>query len=314
MASGLIDFHHHILPPIFIETLGERLGPQSLSGAAPEWSPSISLEMMGRNSISKAITSFGPPGFWFGDIEETKALTRSCNEYSAELRRDYPGRFEMFAVLPQPNVDACLAEIEYAFDTLGAAGVELMTNCDGAYPGDPAFSPIFEELNRRKAVVFVHPIPAKYGRPCLSEVPPPTLEFPFDTTRAILSLLVHGTLARCHDVRFVFSHGGGCAPFLAERIARLTDRDAYKASVPGGAISELRRLYFDTALSTNKAVFSSLLNLVGTDQILFGSDFPQAPEATTSASISALPKLELSEQALDDIRRGNAIRLINTSP
>jgi len=310
MTNGLIDLHHHILPPVFTETLGDRLGPQSLSGGAPAWSPRISLDMMDRNGIGRAITSFGPPGFWLGDIEETKTLTRRCNEYAAQLGRDHPGRFGMFAVLPLPDVDACLAEIDYAFDVLGAAGVELMTNCDGAYPGDPAFAPVLDELNRRKAVVFVHPIPAKYGRPCLPEVPPPTLEFPFDTTRAILSLLVHGTLARCRDIRFVFSHGGGCAPFLAERMARLTDRDTYKAAVPHGAVNEFKRLYFDTALSTNRSVFSSLLNLVPVEQIVFGSDFPQAAEATTSASIAALPQLGLEAEALEKIRHGNARRLM----
>lgn len=307
--TNIIDMHHHILPPIFLSTLGDRIGRQTLKGPPPPWSPQISLELMDRNSISMAVTSFGPPGFWFGDIEETKKLVRGCNEYSADLRRDYPGRFGMFAVLPFPDVDATLKEIEYAFDVLKADGVELMTNCANEYPGDPKFAPVFDELNRRKAAVYFHPIPANYGTPILDNFPPATLEFPFDTTRAVMSLLFGGTLARCPDVSFIFSHAGGTIPFLAERLARLTMREDLKKAVPNGVIPELGRLYFDTALSTNKLIFGPLQMLLKPGHILFGSDFPQAPESTTISSLRGLNELGLDEATLRGILCENSARL-----
>ena len=307
--TDFIDMHHHIIPPIFLKTLGDRIGRQTLQGPPPPWSPQISLDQMDRNGIATAVTSFGPPGFWFGDLEETKKLCRDCNEYSANLRRDHPTRFGMFAVLPFPDVDATLKEIEYAFDVLKADGIELMTNCANEYPGDPKFAPVFEELNRRKAVVYFHPIPAKYGVPIMDNFPPATLEFPFDTTRAVMSLLFGGTLARSHDVKFLFSHAGGTVPFLAERLARLTHREDMRKAVPNGVVPEIARLYYDTALSTNKLAFSCLQLLVEPDHILFGSDFPQAPESTTVSSIRGLKELDLSPTVLRGIMRDNSAKL-----
>jgi 6-methylsalicylate decarboxylase len=309
LVAEIIDMHHHIIPPILSSTLGERMGRQTIKGPPPEWSPQISLEMMDRQGITMAVTSFGPPGFWFGNLAETKKLCRDCNDYSARLQSDYPKRFGLFAVLPLPDVEACLKEIEYAFDVLHADGIELMTNCANEYPGDPKFAPVFAELNRRKAVVYFHPIPANYGTPILDDFPPATLEFPFDTTRAVMSLLFGGTLALSRDIRFVFSHAGGCVPFLAERLGRLTAREDFKRAVPNGVIPELSRLYFDTALSTNKFAFSCLQLLVQPDHILFGSDFPQAAEPTTIASLRGLNELGLSSNVLRGILHDNSAKL-----
>ncbi len=192
---------------------------------------------MDRNGIATAVTSISAPGLWFGDSEMTNKLTRQCNDYAAQMRIDHPGRFGMFASLPLPNIDASLREIEYSLDTLRADGIGLMTNCEGKYPGDVAFAPIFDELNRRKAVVYFHPTSAPCSN-CLSEIPAATLDFPFDTTRAVTSLLFGGTFARCPDIRFIFSHAGGTVPFLADRYrafggeARVQGQGAQTASSP----------------------------------------------------------------------------------
>jgi predicted TIM-barrel fold metal-dependent hydrolase len=309
-VTGLIDTHHHVLPPVFLSTLGDRIGRQTLKGPPPPWSPQISLDLMDRNGIQTAVTSFGPPGFWFGNLDETKKLVRQCNDYCADLRRDHPGRFGMFAVLPMPDVDSTLKEIEYAFDVLKADGVEMMTNIDNVYPGDPKFAAVFAELNRRKATLYFHPISAKYGTPVLDMFPPATLEFPFDTTRAVLSLLYSGTLAGCRDMKFLFSHAGGTVPYLAARLARLTVREDFAKAVPEGALAELRRLYFDTALTTDKIAFASLLQLAEPDHVLFGSDFPQAPESTTISSVRGLKELGLNPAALRGIQCENAAKIM----
>ena len=306
-ASLLIDVHHHILPPVYVRTLGERLGIQGLFGSA-QWDVSRSLESMDRNGIATAFTSISGPGFWFGNADETSGLVRECNDFAAAMRQENPARFGVFASLPLPDIDASLREIEHAFDNLSADGVTLYTNYDGKYPGDAHFQPLFQELNRRKAVVFFHPNEPSYGR-FPQNIPAPTLEYPFETTRAATSLLFGGTLASCHDIRFIFPHAGGTLPYLAERIARLSMNPDYQRKAPDGVIPELRRLYFDVAISVNPIAFGSLLQLIAPSNALFGSDYPHAGEATMSATVSGLHKLGLAAEAVKGIQRDNAVRL-----
>lgn len=310
MSAHRIDVHHHILPPEYVRIVGDdRIGPLIVSGKTPQWSPQHSIEAMDRHGIATAVTSISAPGLWFGNADATRSLTRVCNDYAARMRSDFPGRFGVFASLPLPDVDASLREIEYALDVLKADGVGLLTSYGRMYPGDPALAPVFEELNRRRAVVYFHPAQS----PCCSGllgIPAATLEFPFDTTYAVASLLFGGTFARCRDIRFIFSHAGGTVPFLAERIARLESRPEYRASVPDGVMFELRRLFYDTALSANALAFSALLKLVSPDKVLFGSDYPFAPEATMSASVKGLAELGLAPEVLAAIERTNALALL----
>ncbi len=309
MQPHRIDVHHHILPPDYVEIVGEeRIGPLILSGRTPEWTPEMSIEAMDRNGIATAITSISAPGFWFGDTEETIALCRRSNAYAIDVRKRHPGRFGVFAGLPLPDVAASLAEIDHALDTLEADGVGLLTCYGDRYPGDPAFAPVFDALNRRGAVVYFHPTHAPCSQ-CLPEIPAATLEYPFDTTRAIVSLLYGGTFARCPNIRFIFSHAGGAIPFLAERVARLAARPEFKDKVPEGVIPTLARLYFDTALSANRFSFVSLLELAGAGHVLFGTDYPFAPESTMTATVKGLIDLDLPAADLAGIERGNALKL-----
>jgi 6-methylsalicylate decarboxylase len=309
MAAHRIDVHHHILPPEYVATVGDaRIGPLIVSGKTPEWTPEISIAAMERHGIATAITSISAPGLWFGNDTETLHLCRLCNEYAARIRADHPQRFGLFASLPLPNVDASLAEIAYALDTLKADGIGLLTSYGERYPGDPAFAAVFDELDRRGAVVYFHPTNAACSM-CQPEIPAATLDFPFDTTRAIVSLLYGGTFARCRNIRFIFSHAGGAVPFLAERIARLAVRPEFKDKVPNGVLPELRRLYYDTALSANWLAFRSLFELVGSDRVLFGSDYPFAPEATMAATVKGLADMGLGDAVLRAIERDNALTL-----
>jgi predicted TIM-barrel fold metal-dependent hydrolase len=307
-APHRVDLHHHIIPDIYIEKLGDRIGIQGLLGPKPSWSPEISIEIMDRYGIAVAVTSISAPGFWFGDIQETRRLVRACNEYSAAMRQKYPDRFRILAALPLPGVEAVLDEIEYAFDTLSADGVVLLTHCGGRYPGDPEFDPVFAELDRRKATVFFHPTFAPYGQ-FPENIPAPTLEFPFETTRAIVSMLYAGTLNRYHNIQFIFAHAGGALPYLVERVARLAIRPELRANVPDGVLAELRRLNFDFALSANRFAIGPLLQLVPTTNLFFGSDFPHAGEQTLDATIRGLSELGLDSADLKRIETDNALRL-----
>lgn len=309
MSVHRIDVHHHILPPDYVAQVdNELIGPLILAGKTPEWRPEMSIAAMERNGIERAVTSISAPGLWFGDAKATQKLCRSCNDYAARIRSEHPGRFGMFASLPLPGVDASLKEIAYALDELKADGIGFLTSYDSRYPGDPAFAPVFDELDRRGAVAYFHPTNAPCNQ-CQPEIPAATLDFPIDTTRAIVSLLYNGTFARCQNVRFIFSHAGGATPFLAERIARLAVRPEFKEKVPNGVIPELKRLYYDTALSANWLAFRSLFELVATEQVLFGSDYPFAPEATMTASVKSLNEMGLDPAVLRGIERDNALRL-----
>src|SRR6266540_3835870 len=257
-ALRRIDTHHHVLPPRYLTQAAEhiRAVTHAYFPRLLEWTPAKALAVMDDAGIETAVASMSTPGVWFGNADETRALSRDFNEYGARLVRDHKRRFGLFAILPLPDVDASLREIEYVFDVLDADGIGLMTCCDDKWPGDPVFAPVWDELQRRKAVVYFHPTAASFLTKVIPNVPPPTIEFPFDTTRAIVSLLFSGTLSRCPDIRFICSHAGGALPMVAARIVGVTTvRPDLAEKVPNGVMHELEKLYYDLAGASNAVAF-----------------------------------------------------------
>jgi predicted TIM-barrel fold metal-dependent hydrolase len=209
--------------------------------------------------------------------------------------------------VPLPDVEGSLREIAYAFDVLKADGIGLVSNYDDKWPGDPSFAPVFDELNRRKAVVFIHPTAPSCCSHLMPGIAASTVEFLFDTSRAILSLLVNGTLSRFPDIRFIFCHAGGTMPMLAARTNAFVERHKDVAErVPDGVAVELRKLYYDVANSVNPSSMAALMKLVPTSQLLFGSDFPYVPPAVTA---NQLDHFGLSASELEAINRENAAHL-----
>jgi 6-methylsalicylate decarboxylase len=302
-----IDIHQHFLPPFYLAALAEngiRVGAEL---PFLEWDVQSTLELMGRHEIATAIVSISEPGVYFGDALSARQLARRCNEYAADLMREYPTRFGAFAILPLPDVDSALQELEYALDTLRLDGVVLLSNSDGRYPGDPLFNELFGELQRRKAVVFIHPTVPAINRHLQLDLPPFLVEFVFDTTRAIVNLLYSGTLDRCPDIRFIAAHAGGTVPYLAHRIAM---GQIMLPGAPQGTITYLKQLYYDVALSTSPYVLHSLQELVDASRLLFGSDYPFAPEMATDFVIRGLKRhYEFDETARAMIERDNALAL-----
>ena len=305
---GRIDVHHHILPPDYIAAM-KRIGKNAVGGTAiPDWNVQNSLYVMDKNEIAAAITSM--PFVYFGDLPLTADFASRCNDFSARLVSNHPKRFGAFAVLPLPDVEAALRELEHATDKLKLDGIVLPTNVGGYYLGAPEFDELFYELNRRKEVVFIHPIDPP-GE-CLTDLKLPTglIEFVFDTTRAITNLIYSGTLEACPDIQFIISHAGGAVPYLAWRISLLEYKPGMQKKAPQGVVNYLKRLYYDTALSASSYAQRSLQELVDPSHILFGTDYPFAPEPLTSISIKGLKNYEgFDEQALQAIDYGNALRL-----
>lgn len=267
-----IDTHAHILPAEYRAEL-ERRGLMSFP--LPPWSAGMLDDLMARHAIDAAVIGLSPPGVFFGDQGLADELARLVNERTAEHVRAAPERFAGLAFLPLPDVDRALAELAYALDTLGLEGVTLLSNVAGTYLGDPAWDPLFDELDRRGAYVFLHPTAG--GPPALPEHPIWLYEFPFDTTRAIANLVYSGTLERCPNIRLQVSHLGGTAPFLAHRLASLAAREPERATrAPAGALGYLRRLWYDTGLSNHALAVRPTIDLAGAGRIVFGTDWPYA--------------------------------------
>jgi predicted TIM-barrel fold metal-dependent hydrolase len=303
-----IDVHHHMLPPEYASLTRERiLEITSGDTTVLEWTPDVTLEQMEQSGVASSILSLPVPGAWYKGKENSRKLARISNEYGARLSKDYPGRFGMFAALPLPDVDGSFAEIEYSFDTLGADGAYLQTSYDDKWPGDPAFAPVFDELNRRKAIVFVHPTEPCCCANLIPGIPSNVIEFVFDTTRAITSFLVNGTFAHCPDIRFIFCHSGGTMPVLAARINGFFQaRSALASRVPNGVLYELKKLNYDIANATNPSSLAALMNLVPTTQILWGSDFPYRAVGPTA---NGWDNYQVSDEIKRAVNRDNALKL-----
>ena len=320
--TRVVDCHHHFVSPAFLKALAAKQGHKTEGftsffplGLWNAYSPAKDIEGMDRDGVAMSLISCTAPGVWFGDPDEARTLARELNEYGAKMASDYKGRYGLLAVLPIPRVDESLKEIEYAFDTLHADGVGVLTSYANRWLGDPAFQPIFDELNRRKAVVYTHPIDAPCCQDLMPGINPTTLEYPTDTTRAILSLISgngpNTPATRYADIRFIFSHAGGTMPSVIDRIG-VGNPDTIAANLhgtpePNSRLYHLRRFYYDTAQSTNTVQMQALKTIAGVSQIVFGTDYPFG--ATAAKQVQGLRECGFNSEELEAIHRGNALRL-----
>jgi len=287
--------HAHYLPPAYRKAL-EGAGLAKLDGGIPVplWSARAHLEMMQAQRISSSILSISSPGLHFLDGATAARVAREVNEEGAGLARDHEGKFGYFACLPLPDIAASLAELDYAYDHLQADGVCLETNAKGLYLGDPTFTPLFDALERRQAVLFLHPTsPA-----CFEQIgmgfPAPLLEFPFDTARTVISLIFSGVLKSRPNIRVILSHGGGALPMLASRAAMVAQTPLVSPRPEGGSaevMAEVRRLYFDLALSASPVTLNALLHITDPSHIMFGTDYPFAPPPAIAGNTAAFDQL-----------------------
>ena len=303
-----IDVHFHYLSPEYREKMIDAVGGWADGFPAPQWSVEATLAMMDRMNIATGMLSVSSPGVHFGNDKNARLLARSVNEFAARMIGEHRGRFGGFASLPLPDVDGALNEIAYALDTLKLDGVVMLTNFNGVYLGDKRLDPVFDELNRRGAVVFIHPTSPICWQQSALGYPRPMIEFTFDSTRAVVNLIFSGTTARCPKLRIIVPHAGGTIPFLARRIGMFGS--GLPAAVLCSAEEHLRRLYYDLAGSPGSNALAPLLEMTERSHILYGSDYVHTPEAIVSAHLAELLSSKLL--SLEDFRaigRGNALAL-----
>jgi 6-methylsalicylate decarboxylase len=308
--TRLIDVHHHIVPPFYFAENRDRIaaaGGGRINPAYLSWTPEQSLAAMDKYGVATAVLSLSAGGsFWFGDRQAAVRMVRRVNEYAADLVRSHTGRFGLFAIIPLPDTEASLREIEYAYSALKADGIGLATSYDDKWLGHPDYQPVFEELNRRKAVVFVHPTTPLCCRTLLPDVSPILVEIPQDTARAVTNLLFTGTFARFRDIRFIFTHAGGNVPMLLGRMYQYGPKNIAEIA-PNGIEHELKRLHYDIAGTAYRPAIAALTSLVPATQILFGSDNPFVPLVETA---EGMLQVGFSAADLQLIGSNNALALL----
>jgi predicted TIM-barrel fold metal-dependent hydrolase len=315
-THGIIDVHHHVIPQEYIESL-QKIGINSSLGRnLPHWDVAETLQVMDRNNIATSYVSISAPGVYFKEAKDPQdfaiRLSRQMNEICAALIRDHPGRFGAFAILPLPDVDDALVELRYALDVLHLDGITLLSNYDGYYLGDSRFDRLLFELNRRKAVVFIHPMTPPGLETSHLGFPEMMMDVCFDTTRTAYSLVLKGQTEKYPDIRFILSHAGGTVPYIVARVKGAAMFCQLGNAIPKGLDYYLQRFYYDTALSAAPCALSSLHTLVDPSHILFGSDYLFSTDVAFERGRKGIREYgRFTEDDIAAIEYGNSLALFS---
>jgi len=305
----LIDIHQHVIPDVYKRELASVGVLGSGENRWPEWSVPRQLELMDELGIDAALTSIASPGAYFGDVEFTKKLVKNCNEAMAQIVAEHPGKFGAMGFVSLPDVQAACRDIEYALDVLKLDGINLQTHTGHRYLGHPEENELYAELDRRRAVIFVHP-----QRPPVEKMPEYAFpagytELTFDTTRAITNMLYTGMLAKYPNIRWIMPHMGGVTPFLLFRLSGLDDDPKVRERIPDGVATYLKRLYYDVAQSPAPLALRALLEVADPSRIMFGTDYPSARnfEKVMRDTVHAVRTFDGFDDALrDNVMAANA--------
>lgn len=308
-SQGVIDVHHHYVSPSFVASLSANNPGTNIDRFKGD-TVEMHLAEMDKAGVRTAMLA-QYSGFWFGDVNQARRDARELNEWAvAKMVDPHKGRFGLFASLPMPDVEGTLREIEYAFDTLKADGVSIITSYDDKWLGDKSFEPVFEELNRRSAVVFTHPLEPACCKNPLKGMGPQTLDYPTDTTRTILSLLMSNAGTKYPNVKFIFSHAGGTLVSIAQRVFgnQVSADSLAKPAEANSKLYQARHFYYDTAGSANPVQLQSLKLLIPPSQILFGTDYPFG---NLEATVSGVQTSGLTADDLRGVLRNNSLTLLS---
>ena len=318
-----IDVHHHFVPDVYLAF--EKAHDRAQGNNQP-WVLSKDMEDMDKAGTATALLSITTPGFLFGETMEVRRVIRGCNEAAAKLAAEHRGRFGSFAAIPLQDTEGALKELEYALDTLKADGIGLFSNYGDKWLGYDVFNPVYEELNRRKAVVYVHPQAPACCANMVKNVGDTWIEYGADTARTIASLINSGSRTKYPDITWIFSHAGGVMPFVVERFLGNTAEEIVPGivtkgqggtgvvgsgrtqNVPKATLYEIRRMYYDTAQASNPVAMTALKSVAGTSQIVFGTDYWFRTAEETGRGL--MTNKVFTDAELRAINRGNVERLL----
>lgn len=302
--SGIIDVHAHLTPPAYMQ----EFAPADMAPPSKVWSVAKHLEDMDKAGVATSLLSITSPGIWFNNVEKGRKLSRMVNEYGARLASEHPKKLGLFIALPLPDIEGSLEEIAYGLDVLKADGIGLFTNYGDKWLGDPAFWPVFEEINRRKAVVYTHPLSANCCTNLIPEFPDSGIEFGTDTTRAIAKWVFAGSARKFTDMKIIWSHAGGTMPFLIERFDFNEKFPLQKKAAPDGFRAEAAKFFYDTAQTANPVAMSALRRVIPMSQIVFGTDFPFR---TAAEHVRGLEQSKVfTAEELRAVYRDNPLKLL----
>lgn len=309
----IIDIHAHYLSEGYRAALlrhGSK-GTESDGLPAPQWSIDAHLEMMSNLHIDRAFLSLASPHCSFGDPVETVELTREINSFGADIVKRYPKKFSLFATLPLPLIESSLAEINYSFDRLNAVGIKLPTNADGIYLTDERFSPIFDALNQRSAIVVLHPVTPSVNPVVPRNTPAAVVDYLVETTRAVSDMIINGLTARYSKIRWIIPHGGSLLPSIVDRLIGFQPLLKTKTNPDLPDIrAEFAKLYYDVAGFAVPNQLLGLLKMTDVEHILYGSDYPYAFPHFINGEMQKLLSTDiLSETQQQNIFADNINRL-----
>lgn len=316
-AQQAIDVHCHNVLPEFKALLDRHGAALEETFPLPDWDVSSHLEFMEKAGIRTSLLSMPAPQPYFGDTEECHKAVRHYNEACAKLKTDYPGKFLFCASLPLPDVDAAIEEAIYALDKLGADGIKLATNSRGQYVGDEALDPLMEVLNKRKAIIILHPHkPSPVNNGIIATTPLAVYEYPSETTRTVINMIARNVPARYPDLKIVVPHCGSFLPLAIPRMKGLLPVMQMKGYMqPVYWEANLSRFYYDLAGSATPEVVKSLLTITTPDHLLYGSDYPYQPAEVLTENLKRMQAWMAEDRELTphlkSIMAGNAAALFN---
>ena len=314
-AQQAVDVHTHIIIPEYVEVLKAHGAELEETFPLPAWDAGRHIAFMDSAGIRTAVLTMPAPQPYYDEAKESAECIRRVNEVSAEIKKQYPGRFKFCAALPLPDIDAAIREAIYALDTLGADGVKLATNSRWQYLGDEALDPLMEVLNERHAVIIIHPHrPTPYPEEIIATTPLAIYEYPAETTRTVVNMLARNVLVRYPNLKVVVPHCGSFLPLALPRLKSILPAMVVQGYMqPIDWDGNLSRLYFDLAGNPTIEVLHSLLTITSPDHILYGSDYPYLPDAVLKANLQRLKQTLAADEELapysEDILWKNAERL-----
>jgi aminocarboxymuconate-semialdehyde decarboxylase len=297
----IVDVHAHYYPPEYLKLIGRPELPPVQSAPLRDQTIAERLEMMDRQGVDIQVLSVSQAQPYLKEPSDAAGAAKVGNDLYLDLCREHVDRFFTFAALPLPHVDAAIKEIERVGDDKYVVGVTIGCSIDGRHVDDPEFSPVYEELNRRKSAVLLHPT----GANCVVDGDDYNFNWlvgaPFEDTIAALRLAMSGIADRYSDIRFIVPHLGGTLPFLLARILRMTG---------GKGEAALRRMYYDT-VSGSVAALQCASDYWGLDRILYGTDYPYEDIAEYERRLTYLDEAGFSAKDLVQIKGERTAELLD---